>query len=162
MTYWAERENLEYYQTVRTWLEEFGGGTLLDVGCCDTPVATWGQFDERITVDPRPRPALMGVRQVIGSWPDCASVVPRCDVLTCLQVLEHLADPTTFCAALFGNARRAVILSVPWGWEAGWCKSHVQDPVDAAKLRGWTGREPDRLVVIGKHPRAVGLFLQGP
>jgi len=141
--YWAGRKNLDYYQIVRTILEGFGPmGSVLDVGSWDTPIATYGDFDERITVDPRPRPALMGVLPIVGRWPDCSHLVPVCDVVLCLQVLEHLDDPEPFCAALFAHARHAVVISVPWGWPAGQEPSHRQDPVGAAKVRQWTGRDP--------------------
>ena len=160
MSYWRDREKLMYYALVRRWLEELGPlESILDVGCFDTPVVTWGSFRQRFTVDPRSRPALIGVRQVVGSWPDCAGLVPRCDVVTCLQVLEHLDEPGPFCAALFGHARHAVLLSVPWLWPAGMEPYHRQDPVDAEKLRGWTGREPDQQEVVGTPARAVAVYL---
>ena len=159
MSYWSDRAGLEYYRVVRETLDGMGPlASLLDVGCWDTPVATWGESDERITVDPRPRPELPGVRAVVGRWPDCASEVPVCDVAMALQVLEHLANPVAFCGPLFEHARRAVIISVPWGWPAIAEPSHLQDPVGAAKLAGWTGREPDRLIVVGRHPRAVAVY----
>jgi hypothetical protein len=158
--YWGSRAGLDYYRVVKEILERLGPqASVLDVGSWDTPVATWGDFDERYTVDPRPRPVLPGVTAVVGSWPDCATEVPVCDVVTCLQVLEHLAEPTAFCGPLFEHARRAVIISVPWGWPAVAEPSHVHDPVDAEKLRAWTGLEPDELrIVPGRGPRAVAVY----
>ena len=158
--YWAGRKNLAYYQTVRQILEGLGRqGSILDVGCLDTPVSTWGDFDQRFTVDPLPRPELPGVLRIIGYWPDSGPVLPLCDVVTCLQVLEHLDAPEPFCAALFAHARQAVILSVPWGWPAGWEPSHKQDPVGAEKLRGWTGRDPTATTITTEaRPRAVMLY----
>lgn len=156
MGYWSQRKDLEYYQIVRRLIEDMGPlGSIMDVGCWDTPAVTWADADERITVDTRTRPELPGVRAIVGRWPDCASEVPVCDVVLCLQVLEHLDEPQAFCAALFAAARRAVILSVPWGWPALAEPSHRQDPVDGEKLAGWAGREADRLVVVGRPPRAV-------
>lgn len=159
MSFYETRKHLEYFAVVREMLESLGSlGSVCDIGCLDSPVATWGDFDQRWTIDHRERPAISGVRQIVGEWPDCASLLPIVDVVTCLQVLEHLDDPKPFCAALFAAARQAVIVSVPWGWPAGLCTSHVQDPVDAAKLDGWTGREPTRLEIIGTPARAVGLY----
>ena len=160
MSYWNSRKSLDYYQIVRKMLEDFGlMGSLLDVGCFDTPVATWGDFDQRYTVDPRNRPDLPGVLCILGSWPDCSHLSPLCDVVTCLQVLEHLDEPEPFCAALFTHARRSVILSLPWGWPAGEEPSHVQDPVDGAKVKLWTGRNPTSCrVTPGTRPRAVLLY----
>lgn len=159
MSYWKPRENLEYYAVVKSLLESLGPlGSLADIGCWDTPVATWGDFDQRYTVDCRERPTLSGVRQIVGSWPDCASLLPLCDVVTCLQVLEHLDEPEPFCAALFAAARRAVIVSVPWQWPAGNEPSHRQDPVGGDQLEKWTRRRPTVQQIVGKPARAVLLY----
>ena len=159
MSYWKPRAGLEYYAVVRSLLDDLGPlGSIADIGSWDTPVATWGDFDQRWTVDHRERPALSGVRQIVGFWPDCASLLPLCDVATCLQVLEHQDDPEPFCAALFASARHAVILSVPWGWPAGGEPSHKQDPLDAEKLAAWTHMTPTVQQIIGKPARAVLLY----
>ena len=160
MSYWSDRAGLEYYRVVREILDGMGPlASLLDVGCWDTPVATWGDVDQRYTVDPRPRPELPGVRAIVGRWPDCSHEVPVCDVAMALQVLEHLANPVAFCGPLFAAARRAVIIRVPWGWPAIAEPSHLQDPVDGPKLASWTGREADELrIVPGCGPRAVAVY----
>jgi hypothetical protein len=154
--YWTPRERFEYYAVVRRWLDDMGPlESILDVGCFDTPVATWGQATERYTVDTRHRPELPGVNPITGRWPDCATLVPVCDVVTCLQVLEHLDEPATFAGALFAHARRCVVISVPWKWASGAEASHKQDPVDGVKLRSWTGRDAAETVVCGHPARAV-------
>jgi len=159
MSYWKPRAGLEYYAVVRSLLESLGPlGSLADIGSWDTPVATWGDFDQRYTVDHRERPALSSVRQIVGSWPDCAALLPLCDVVTCLQVLEHLDEPKPFCAALFAAARHAVIVSVPWMWPAGNEPGHRQDPVDGEKLVAWTHRKPTLQRIVGKPARAVLLY----
>lgn len=150
MSYWKPREHLEYYSAVRQMLESLGPlGSIADIGCADTPVATWGNFDCRYSVDRKERPALSGVLPIVGSWPCCATLLPVCDVVTCLQTLEHISDPEPFCEALFAAARVAVILSVPYRWSSGQCASHVHDPVDEEKLLGWTHREPTRQAIVG-------------
>lgn len=78
--------------------------------------------------------------------------------MTCLQVLEHVKQPEPFAAALFAAARRAVIISVPWEWPAGYCASHVQDPVVDTKLYGWTHRRPTVKKIVGEPARAVLLY----
>jgi hypothetical protein len=159
MSFYEGRKHLEYFAVVRELIESFGPlSSIADIGSLDTPVATWGNFDQRYTVDRRERPALSGVRQIVGEWPDCQSLLPLCDAVTCLQVLEHLADPRPFCTALFAHARQAVILSVPWRWPAGSCKSHVQDPVDDTKLAAWTHRQHAIRQIVGKPARAVLLY----
>jgi hypothetical protein len=157
--YYNPRAKLGYYQTVKRWLEELGSlDSLLDVGCFDTPVATWGDFRHRYTVDHRARPALSGVLPIVGDWPACSHLVPQCDVVTCLQTIEHLDNPLPFTAALFAHARRAVILSLPYQWPAGHCSSHRQDPVTLEKIAGWAGRQPDRIHRSGTPVRIVLLY----
>lgn len=158
--YWESRKHLAYYRVVQRLLDDLGPlASLLDVGCWDTPAATWGDADERFSVDMRPRPELPGVRAIVGRWPDCASDVSLCDVVLCLQVLEHLDDPRAFCRPLFAAARRAVIVSVPWGWPALSEPSHRQDPVDGEKLERWTGRRPALVEIVRDGPpRAVLLY----
>lgn len=161
MSYWPRRSGLPYYAAVLRLLRAFGPReSILDVGCFDTPCATWGSFTRRYTIDPRARPALPGVLPIVGSWPDARTLVPLpVSVVLCLQTLEHVSDPAAFARELFAAADVAVIISVPWCWPAGATASHIHDPVDAAKLRQWTGREPDELVVSGKPERAVMVYL---
>ena len=63
------------------------------------------------------------------------------DLVLCLQVLEHIPDPTPFARKLFACGR-VVVVSVPHRWPEGSCGEHVHDPVDEGKLREWSGREP--------------------
>lgn len=164
MSYWGEREGLEYYATVQRILDAMGPQeSILDVGCLDTPVVTWGQFRRRYTVDPENRPPLSGVWPIIGRWPDCRVWLPLpVSVVLCLQVLEHVDDPHGFAQWLFAAADTAVILSVPWGWPAGVTPGHIHDPVDAAVLYGWTGRRPDELHAIVTPARAVAVYRVHP
>ncbi len=93
MGYWSQRSGLEYYQVVRRILDGLGPlHSVLDVGSWDTPVVTWADANERITVDTRSRPEFPGVQAVVGRWPDCDSGLPVCDVVLCLQrfVTPHL------------------------------------------------------------------------
>ena len=78
--------------------------------------------------------------------------------MLCLQVLEHLEDPETFARKLFESGR-SVIVSVPYRWPAGLRPGHVQDPVDEAKLIGWTGRTPvETCVVRNGRDRLIAVF----
>ncbi len=55
-TYWQSRSDFQYYKTIKQLLEDLGPSDLLiDVGGWDTPVATYGTFNERIVVDLRAR-----------------------------------------------------------------------------------------------------------
>lgn len=161
MSYWAERSELEYYAVVRRLLDAMGPQpSILDVGCADTPCATWGRFASRYTIDRGNRPPLASVLPIVGSWPDCRALVPLpVSVVTCCQVLEHLDDPATAARELFAAASRAVVITVPWGWPSGLTDGHLHDPVDAAKLWTWTRRDPDKLTIVDHDaPRAVAVY----
>lgn len=69
------------------------------------------------------------------------------DLVLCLQVLEHIPDPTPFARKLF-ECGRVVIVSVPYRWEAGACSEHIHDPVDERKLREWMGRKTAEHTVV--------------
>lgn len=160
--HYSQRVELPYYKLVREFLDSLGHmGSILDIGCLDTPVALWGDFDQRYTIDLRKRPALPGVTAIVGSWPDDyhgGSV----DVVTCLQTLEHVTDPAGLVAPMFATASEAVVISVPYKWPAGSCKSHLQDPIDEAKLDRMVGRKADEVTVTNSaNQRLVAVYLLG-
>jgi len=156
--YWENRQGLAYYQTVRQILEaasEGGLGSILDVGSWDTPVATWGDFRRRYAIDLGKAPTLPGVVSVVGdflSWRPPELM----DVVTCLQVLEHLPDGT---AQRFGRRLRAVgqmiVVSVPYMWPRGAEPDHFQDPVDLEKLERIMGAPASFSSVIPDGPKST-------
>jgi len=154
MSYFERRKDLPYYSVVRRLLESYGRqSSLLDIGCHDTPVATWGHFDQRFTLDPKPRPSLLGVTQLVGRFPDEQWLLPpELTVITCLQLLEHIAEVREFCDAMFALATSRVIVSVPYCWSESACDVHLHDPIDEAKLLEMTGRKPVWSWVTGKQP----------
>lgn len=164
--YWASRAELAYYQTVRQLLEKMGPrGSILDVGSWDTPVATWGSFRRRYTCDLGHSPRLPGVVSHIGdflTWRPPELM----DVVTCLQVLEHLPDGV---AQRFGRklleTGESVIVSVPYLWAPGIEPDHVQDPVDLAKLERLMGQPAQFSSVIpdgprNRRPRLVAVWIR--
>lgn len=133
--------------------------SVLDIGCMDTPTATWGTFSRRYAVDRWRLPNLPGVVGIQGEWPKCRVSLPvNFDVVACLQVLEHIQDVVPFTQAIFDVATKAVILSVPYKWSTDATPYHVHDPVDEAKLRSWTNRNPDE-IRITERKRLVALYV---
>lgn len=55
-------------------------------------------------------------------------------------------------------AKYEVIVSVPYMWEKGRTKSHVQDPVDMEKLTRWFEREPVFCNIVDE--RLIAVFLK--
>lgn len=142
--YWEARKNYRYYARVRAVLDELSPAlSLLDVGSGPTPIATWGEFQERFSVDVRnDRAPGENVIHSVCDWLDFDAA--HYSVVTCLQCLEHIPDETVvpFARKLLRHGD-TVIVSVPYMWRKGLCKGHLQDPVSLKKVTGWIGREPD-------------------
>lgn len=150
MSYYGGRKHMSYYGVLREILESLGPReSILDIGAWDTPCATYGLFNRRMTIDMRSRPQLEGVTAIVGTWPEDAG---KCSlpvsVVTCCQVLEHLADPSTFARAMFEAAVECVIISVPYRWPASACEYHLHDPIDEQKLAQLIGRSPSQSAIV--------------
>ena len=161
MSYWQQRQHMRYYTQVLAFAREYApaGGSVVDVGGRDCDYIQWFDwFEHKLVIDLKPPPARPGVKTLAGdflAW----QPVNRFDLVLCLQVLEHLFDPTPFCHKLLETGR-TVIVSVPYRWPKGMCIYHLQDPVDEAKLRSWTGQPPtvQSIVRDGSRERLVAVF----
>lgn len=142
--YWESRKNSVYYQVARILTEQLGVGrrSLIDVGSAGCPYLDWFQsIPERTSLDlnePYRAEGTVAIKADFLAWePD-----RRYDLVTCMQVLEHVPDATGFARKLLSTGD-VVIVSVPYKWRAGQCKDHVHDPVDELKMRTWFGRDPN-------------------
>jgi SAM-dependent methyltransferase len=96
--------------------------SVLDAGCGEGELLRRGVFGSAGTVSlDRSREALAEIRtHTKAARPVCGSVLQlpfasaSFDVVVCLEVLEHLADPAAAVEELLRVARRAVVLSVPY------------------------------------------------
>lgn len=162
--YWKERQGHLYYDLVREWIEEFSPGRcLLDVGAWDTPVASWGRFEKRVSLDCQPRAVCgAGVEYVTADWMEYRPEF-RADLVLCLQVLEHLEDDRVipFTRKLLASGQN-ILISVPYRWPRGKEPSHLQDPVEASTLYRWAGKLPFRQALVteprGSVQRLAALF----
>lgn len=164
IAYWEERQRLGYYVVVRSWLDNISlplhvmdSSSILDVGCFDTPTATWGHFNHRYTVDLEHDPKLPGVQSHIANFMTWKPP-HRMTVVTCLQVLEHLEDEQVrpFAEKLLASGEH-VIVSVPYEWKKGEEKGHKQDPISFWKFDRMMGTPPlEKLVILdGKRLRLL-------
>jgi len=144
MRYWSDRQHLKYYELVREWMGS--GESVADIGSRDTPVATWGRFDRRYAVDLRLMPDLPNVECVQADFMTWAPP-ERLSLVTCLQVLEHVEDPSAFLRRCLSMATR-VIVSVPYRWPKGREKHHLHDPVSENDVERWAGRQPWQSAVV--------------
>jgi hypothetical protein len=160
-SYEENRRHMNYYREVLRLVEGHVGTatSVVDVGSAETDlIEQLTGFAERHTVDIRYAPPRPGIRRHTANFFDWQPPI-HFDLALCLQVLEHVHDPTPFARKLFEIADR-VIITVPYKWPAGICAGHVQDPVDEAKLAGWAGREPDHtLIVDDGMKRLIAVYL---
>lgn len=141
--YWHDRSDMIYYRHVDYIVRTVGAGatSLLDVGTGNCPYVEWFDWiEERVSVDIREPYQSERVKGLRGDVRSMTFPKPF-DLLTCLQVLEHVPDAESLGRHLLGIAKR-VIISVPFKWPANPpTPGHVHDPVDYAKLTSWMGRE---------------------
>lgn len=156
--YWENRKHLQYYKTVKCWLEELGQkDSIIDVGCGGCPIATWGNFKYRTAINKEPFNKINGVNCVVDDWLHYET--KPVDVITCLQVLEHFDSNIIdlFVNKIFQNCNIAII-SVPYMWEKGSCEDHVQDPINLIKFINLVKKDPIKLEITNDH-RMVGMFI---
>lgn len=140
--YYLERKNFNYYKKVLEIVKSLTFKSIIDVGANRSPILeNIDNSIDKVLIDLNDIPIIDGIRNIKGdfyTWnPD-----KQYDVVLCLQVLEHLENPKLFANKLFQIANDTVIISVPYKWKKGFCKYHVQDPVDLQKLKSWTNKDP--------------------
>ena len=148
-----------YYRYVRAIVQGVAAdaNSIIDIGSHDTPIIEW--FDwvpKRATLDwkiPYTSEHVEGIKTDFFEF----NPEEKYDVALCLQVLEHIPDAEAFALKLFDIAQ-AVVISIPYNWRAGSCKSHIHDPVDMDKLASWTHRNPDYHVIV-KEPLSTATRL---
>jgi SAM-dependent methyltransferase len=161
--YWNARKGLLYYQAVRTLTEGLSANarSILDVGSAGCPYLDWfPHIAEKFSVDlenPYKGPGIVSARADFLEWEPGRTF----DVVTCFQVLEHVPRADVFAQKLL-SLGEIVVVSVPFKWPKGAAKTHVNDPVDAKKMRSWFGREPNFEFVCPEllqgYPRLIHVY----
>jgi len=115
---------------------------MLDVGSNNCPYLDWfPHVPERVSVDlfhPYEAPGVTSIRSDFLTW----NPGQKFDVVTCLQVLEHIPDAGAFARKLL-EVSNVLVVTVPYKWPRGGVKSHVHDPVGEEKMLDWFGRRPN-------------------
>lgn len=147
--YWRKRSDMLYYQYFNYIVRCIGADarSMLDVGSGNAPYLEW--FDwipERVSVDLATPYRSKTVRGVEGDVFELAFERPF-DLLSCMQVLEHVPEPEPFARRLM-ELGRLVLISVPYKWPKGATRSHVNDPVDLDAVVDWFGRPPNYHLVV--------------
>ena len=147
--YARKRRTLIYYRYVSTLVRGVASRatSIIDVGSGMTSCLE--EFDwipTRKTIDirnPYTSQSVEGIRADFLEYePD-----EQYDLTLCLQVLEHVPRVEEFTGKLF-EISHSVLISVPYKWAKGSCRTHIHDPVDKEKLRSWTRKKPDYQIVV--------------
>lgn len=143
--YWEKRKDSIYLFAARAICRKYceAPRSVLDVGSNKTPTLEWHRASATrlVSVDLRRPYDGRGVEAVTADFL-AYPVAERFDLVTCFQVLEHIPDPLPFARRLL-EVGKVCVVSVPYKWKEGKCRFHIHDPVDAAKMLAWFGREPD-------------------
>jgi len=102
-----------FFARIGGTLGELKPESVLDAGCGE------GEMLRRVTLPPGTRTVLLdrnpaSSAQLLGSVDALPFASRSFDVVTCLEVLEHLRDPRPAVEELRRVARRAVVMSVPY------------------------------------------------
>jgi len=152
VNYGQQRRAHRYYQQALAYLRRYcAAGAVLDVGGgvsmgCRYLAELPGYERTCIELPGKGGATLEDVRLILQDFTSWEPDRPY-DAVLCLQVLEHVDDPTTFARKLFDCAPVGII-SVPYLWPAGSCQYHRHDQIGLDKLRQWTGREPRESKVV--------------
>ena len=135
--------------------------SILDVGSAACPYLDWfPDISDKVSLDlnfPYDGPGVTPIKADFLEWQPGR----RFDIVTCLQVLEHVPRADLFAQKLL-TVGEIVVVSVPFEWEKGRTGSHVHDPVTKEKTRGWFGRKPNFEYicheVTSESPRLVQVY----
>ena len=148
-TYWRRRTDLLYYQYFRYFVRCLApnAGSMIDIGSGNAPYLEW--FDwipDRVSFDkrhPYQSPTVSGIEGDLMT----IDFGRRFDLVTCMQVLEHIPDAAGFARRLT-ELGDLLLVSVPYNWPKGKTRGHVNDPVDLARLSQWFGRAPNYKLIV--------------
>ncbi|MFQ8429987.1 class I SAM-dependent methyltransferase [Amaricoccus sp. W119] len=147
--YWRKRTDLMYYQYFKYFVRCLAPNakSLIDIGSGNAPYLEW--FDwipDRVSFDKAHPYQSETVRGLEGDF-FTFDFGQRFDLVTCMQVLEHIPDAERFARRLT-EIGDLLLVSVPFRWPKGQTRGHVNDPVDLKKLSRWFGREPNYSMIV--------------
>lgn len=159
--YTRTRKDMSYYKYIRNLITICASSakSILDVGSGGMDVISHcSHIPCKVSLDEQYPLSNVGGIEAIRQ--DFLKYEPKedFDIVCCFQVLEHIRDVEIFCQKLLRLSRNLLIVSVPYMWETGRCKNHVQDPIDYDKLVGWFGYEPVFCNIVDE--RLIAVFLK--
>lgn len=141
--YWSQREDFLYYRHVDYIIRTVGAKaeSMLDVGTGNCPYLEWFHWiPRRVSVDLRVPYRSDTVVGMVGNIHEMQFDKPF-DIVTCLQVLEHVPNARAFARRLL-DLGKIIVVSVPYQWTVNpRTRGHIHDPVSYDKLTEWMGRQ---------------------
>ena len=113
---------------------------ICDVGSCGVDMLSFLNCKRKISIDLETPYIGEDVESIKGDF--LGVNLEKISIYTCFQVLEHIGNNeiNDFAEKLL-QASNYTVISVPYMWEKGKCKSHIQDPVDEIKVKSWFERD---------------------
>jgi len=177
----TKREGLRYYATAFLAATQFGrdSSSVLEIGCASNAfVGRMAWIEKKTCVAPyhagyanadgRNGSGTMGAAsddgvEYVGADFATWRVERAYDFCVCMQVLEHVDDPTKFLRKMLDPrvCRRAVLVSVPYKWgDCGEKCSHRWHGIDEDVIGAWSGvREPAQTTVIREREGTARLIV---
>jgi 2-polyprenyl-3-methyl-5-hydroxy-6-metoxy-1,4-benzoquinol methylase len=159
--YWEQRKDAIYIYITKQICRKscFNPISVIDIGSNSTPTLEWHRKNgvRLVSLDLENPYISEGVESIRADFIDYI-LDQRFDLLTCLQVLEHVEEPEKFAQKLL-NSGKVLVVSVPYKWSKGACVYHIHDPVDEKKMFDWFGK-PAVFSYIAKELSGVERLIQ--
>lgn len=158
--YMETRKNMTYYKYIRSLIAmcSINATSILDVGSAGIDLLSHcSNVPEKYSIDlnfPLIKEGITAIKEDFFKY----ETNQKFDIVCCFQVLEHIQEAEKFCQKLVDLAKNEIIISVPYMWDNGRSKSHIQDPVDLHKIVKWFGCEPIFCHIIEE--RLIAVFLK--
>lgn len=160
--YWNTRANFVYLHVCKRLIDIIGrsASVVADIGSNRTPLLDFFPGNPvKYSVDPATPYSGEGVTAVRE---DFLHWIPpqKIEFCTCLQVLEHVPDPSAFAKKLL-EVCEVSLVSVPYKEEPGANVSHINSMIDYQVISKWFGREPNFFYVakeLGNEERIICIF----
>jgi hypothetical protein len=148
IAYYKKRIKKEYITTVIAKVNGYENCTsVMDVG--GGPVGVLFQlpkYKTRILVDPCNLLFFGGdVKNLTYIQEDFLTAhIQPCDVVLCLQVIEHIEDKKKFAEKLYQHTQKYLIVSIPYMWDVG---DRIHDGLNETHINEWFPVLPTQTVL---------------
>lgn len=160
--YWAYRKDYVYLHVCKQIMKIVGSSatTIVDVGSNRTPILEFlPMVTNRYSVDPHTPYLEEGITSVYEDfllWDSPTNV----QFGTCLQVMEHVPNPTDFAQKLL-DVCEVVLISVPYLEAPKVNAGHIHSMINLQTIEKWFGKSPNFYYIareMSGDERIISLF----